>query len=316
MIEKARMRSSLFLWNQFMFDLTPSLQCGKYTLKLDTPKIMAIINVTPDSFSDGGQLSTSKDAIAYGLQQVELGAQLLDIGGESTRPGAQSISLEEELSRVIPVIEALAKQVDVPISIDTSKPEVMRAAIAAGASFINDVYALRQDGALEAAAELAVPVCLMHMLGSPQTMQTEVYYDDVLVQVRQFLTERIFACEMAGIAKKNIIIDPGFGFGKHLEHNLKLLANLDYFKQLGVPVLAGVSRKSMIGQITGRELNQRIVGSAAAALLAAQNGANIIRVHDVAETKDVLAVLAAVTAQKINTIEKSNKPSIQWPDDD
>ena len=299
-----------------MFDITPSLQCGKQILKLDTPKIMAIINVTPDSFSDGGKLSNSKDAIAYALKQVELGAHMLDIGGESTRPNAESISIDEELSRVIPVIEALAKKVDVPISIDTSKPEVMQAAVAAGATFINDVFALRRDGALDAAAELGVPVCLMHMLGSPQTMQTDVHYEDVLVQVRQFLTERIFACEMAGILKKNIVIDPGFGFGKNLEHNLKLLANLDYFKQLGVPVLAGVSRKSMIGQITGRVLNARLVGSAAAALLAAQNGANIIRVHDVAETKDVLAVLMAVQGAKCKDYSKVSKPAIQWPDDD
>ncbi|MBP6309508.1 MAG: dihydropteroate synthase, partial [Arenimonas sp.] len=281
-----------------MFDLTPSLRCGSFELKLDTPKIMAIINVTPDSFSDGGRLSASKDAVAYALKQVELGAHMLDIGGESTRPNAEPVSIDEELSRVIPVIEALATNIDVPISIDTSKPEVMRAAVAAGATFINDVFALRYHGALETAAELGVPVCLMHMLGSPQTMQQDVQYEDVLVQVRQFLTERIFACEMAGILKKNIIIDPGFGFGKHLEHNLKLLANLDYFKQLGVPVLAGVSRKTMIGQITGRELNARLVGSAAAALLAAQNGANIIRVHDVAATKDALAILAAVQAAK------------------
>lgn len=299
-----------------MFDTTPSLQCGKQILKLDAPKIMAIINVTPDSFSDGGQLNSSQKAIEFALKQIELGAHMLDIGGESTRPNAQPVSIDEELSRVIPVIEALAKKVDVPISIDTSKPEVMRAAVDAGASFINDVFALRRDGALVAAAELGVPVCLMHMLGSPQTMQSNVHYEDVLVQVRQFLTERIFACEMAGILKKNIVIDPGFGFGKNLEHNLKLLANLDYFKQLGVPVLAGVSRKSMIGQITGRELNERIVGSAAAALLAAQNGANIIRVHDVAETKDVLAVLAAVQAEKSKDHSMASKSAIQWPDDD
>lgn len=299
-----------------MFDTTPSLQCGKQILKLEAPKIMAIINVTPDSFSDGGQLNSSQKAIEFALKQIELGAHMLDIGGESTRPNAQPVSIDEELSRVIPVIEALAKKVDVPISIDTSKPEVMRAAVDAGASFINDVFALRRDGALVAAAELGVPVCLMHMLGSPQTMQSNVHYEDVLVQVRQFLTERIFACEMAGILKKNIVIDPGFGFGKNLEHNLKLLANLDYFKQLGVPVLAGVSRKSMIGQITGRELNERIVGSAAAALLAAQNGANIIRVHDVAETKDVLAVLAAVQAEKSKDHSMASKSAIQWPDDD
>ncbi len=299
-----------------MFDLTPSLQCGQYALKLDSPKIMAIINVTPDSFSDGGRFTSNQDVIAYAIKQVELGAHMLDVGGESTRPHATPVSIEEELSRVIPVIEALAKTVDVPISIDTSKPEIMRAAVSAGASFINDVFALRQEGALDAAAELGVPVCLMHMLGSPQTMQTDVHYEDVLVQVRQFLTERLFACEMAGIAKKNIVIDPGFGFGKHLEHNLKLLANLDYFKQLGVPVLAGVSRKAMIGQITGRELEQRLIGSVAGALLAAQNGANIIRVHDVAETKDALAVLSAVSAHKNKAAEKSTKPSILWPDED
>lgn len=299
-----------------MFDLTPSLRCGSFELKLDTPKIMAIINVTPDSFSDGGRLSASKDAVAYALKQVELGAHMLDIGGESTRPNAEPVSIDEELSRVIPVIEALATNIDVPISIDTSKPEVMRAAVAAGATFINDVFALRHHGALETAAELGVPVCLMHMLGSPQTMQQDVQYENVLVQVRQFLTERIFACEMAGIHKKNIVIDPGFGFGKHLEHNLKLLANLDYFKQLGVPVLAGVSRKTMIGQITGRELNARLVGSAAAALLAAQNGANIIRVHDVAETKDALAILAAVQAAKCKDHSMTSKPAMQWPDDD
>jgi dihydropteroate synthase len=299
-----------------MFDTIPNLHCGRYALKLDAPKIMAIINVTPDSFSDGGQLASSQQAIEFALQAVEQGAHLLDIGGESTRPNASPVSIDEELQRVIPVIEALAARVDLPISIDTSKPEVMRAAVAAGASFINDVFALRNDGALEAAAELGVPVCLMHMLGSPQTMQQDAQYDDVLVQVRQFLTERIFACEMSGILKKNIVIDPGFGFGKQLEHNLTLLANLDYFTQLGVPVLAGVSRKSMIGQITGRALEQRVMGSAAAAMLAAQNGARIIRVHDVAETKDALAVLAAVQGAVRKDHSFKAKPSIQWPDED
>jgi dihydropteroate synthase len=299
-----------------MFDTIPNLHCGRYALKLDAPKIMAIINVTPDSFSDGGQLASSQQAIEFALQAVEQGAHLLDIGGESTRPNASPVSIDEELQRVIPVIEALAARVDLPISIDTSKPEVMRAAVAAGASFINDVFALRNDGALEAAAELGVPVCLMHMLGSPQTMQQDAQYDEVLVQVRQFLTERIFACEMSGILKKNIVIDPGFGFGKQLEHNLTLLANLDYFTQLGVPVLAGVSRKSMIGQITGRALEQRVMGSAAAAMLAAQNGARIIRVHDVAETKDALAVLAAVQGAVRKDHSFKAKPSIQWPDED
>jgi len=299
-----------------MFDTTPSLQCGKYTLKLDAPKIMAIINVTPDSFSDGGRLASAQQAIDFALRAVEQGAHMLDIGGESTRPGAEPVSVDEELARVIPVIEALAASVDVPISIDSSKPEVMRAAVAAGAGFINDVYALRREGALQAAAELGVPVCLMHMLGSPQTMQQDPHYDDVQVQVRQFLTERMFACEMSGIARKNIVIDPGFGFGKRLEDNLALLANLEYFTQLGVPVLAGLSRKSMIGLITGRALDQRAAGSAAAALLAAQNGARIIRVHDVAETKDALAILSAVDGAKRNMASAPAKPSIQWPDED
>lgn len=299
-----------------MFDTTPSLTCGKYTLKLDAPKIMAIVNVTPDSFSDGGKFNSANSAVDYALRMIEQGADMLDIGGESTRPNAQPVSLQQELDRVIPVIEALAVRSAVPLSIDTSKPEVMRAAIAAGAGFINDVSALRHDGALEAAAELGVAVCLMHMPGNPQTMQQAVQYVDVLVQVRQFLTERLFACEMAGIAKKNIVIDPGFGFGKHLEHNLALLANLNYFSELGVPVLAGVSRKSMIGQITGREVGDRLMGSVAAASLAAQNGAKIIRVHDVAETKDALAVLAAVQNAKRTDFSIKAKPAIQWPDED
>lgn len=299
-----------------MFDTIPVLQCGRHALKLDAPKIMAIINVTPDSFSDGGTLASVPMAVDHALRMVAQGADMLDIGGESTRPNAEPVSVDEELARVIPVIEALAAVVHVPISIDTSKPEVMRAAVAAGAGFINDVYALRRDGALDAAAELGVPVCLMHMPGSPLTMQQDVHYDDVLVQVRQFLTERLFACEMAGIPKKRLVIDPGFGFGKLLQHNLAMLANLGYFKQLGVPVLAGLSRKSMIGQITGRDLDGRVVGSVAAALLAAQNGAQIIRVHDVAETKDALAMLSAVDGAKRNMASAPAKASIRWPDED
>ncbi len=299
-----------------MFDTVPTLHCGRHALKLDAPKIMGIVNVTPDSFSDGGRLGSSEAAIGHALALVSQGAHMLDIGGESTRPGAEPVPLQEELDRVIPVIEGLAARSDVPISIDTRHAVVMREAVAAGATFINDVFALRGENALECAAELAVPVCLMHMAGSPQTMQADVQYDDVLVQVRQFLTERIFACEMAGIAKKNIVIDPGFGFGKHLQHNLALLANLEYFLQLGVPVLAGVSRKSMIGEITGRKTHMRAVGSAAAALLAAQSGARILRVHDVAETQDALAVLAAVQGAKRTDYSAKAKPSIQWPDDD
>lgn len=299
-----------------MFDTVPVLQCGPHVLKLDAPRIMAIVNVTPDSFSDGGRLDGTASAVTHALNLVEQGADMLDIGGESTRPNADPVSVQEELDRVIPVIEALAARCRIPISIDTSKPEVMRAAVAAGATFINDVAALRHEGALEAAAELGVPVCLMHMPGNPRTMQKEAHYDDVLVQVRQFLTERLFACEMSGIAKKNLVIDPGFGFGKLLEHNLALLANLSYFRELGVPVLAGVSRKSMIGQITGRDVDARVSGSAAAAMLAAQNGAGIIRVHDVAETRDVLAVLAAVQATKRKDHSATAKPAIQWPEED
>jgi|LakMenEpi03Aug12_release.lakeMendotaPanAssembly.Ray.scaffolds.fasta_scaffold250881_1 dihydropteroate synthase len=298
-----------------MFDTLPSLQCGPRALKLDVPRIMAIVNVTPDSFSDGGRFETTQAAIAHALWLVEQGADMLDIGGESTRPHATPVPLQEELDRVIPVIEGLAGRCNIPISIDTSKPEVMRAAVAAGAGFINDVAALRHEGAMTAAADLGVPVCLMHMPGDPLTMQRSVHYDDVLVQVRQFLTERLFACEMAGIPKKNLVIDPGFGFGKHLEHNLALLANIAYFAELGLPVLAGVSRKSMIGQITGRDVGERVAGSAAAALLAAQNGAGIIRVHDVAETKDVLAVLAAVDGAKRKDHSIKSKPAIEWPDD-
>jgi dihydropteroate synthase len=278
--------------------------------------IMGVLNVTPDSFSDGGRLCSTELAVAHALRLAEQGADMLDIGGESTRPDAVEVSLDEELSRVMPVIEALALRIDVSISIDTSKPEVMRAAVAAGAGFINDVYALRREGALDTAAALGVPVCLMHMPGDPRTMQKDVRYDDVLAEVRQFLTERMFACEMAGIARKNIVIDPGFGFGKQLDHNLALLANLDYFNQLGVPVLAGVSRKSMIGQITGRDVGERLAGSAAAALLAVQRGAKIIRVHDVAETKDVLAVLMAVRGARRRDHSMASKPAMQWPDED
>ena len=298
-----------------MFDTVPSLTCGVRALRLDRPRIMAIVNVTPDSFSDGGRHDTTAQAVAHALRLVEQGADMLDIGGESTRPGAAPVPLQVELDRVIPVIETLARRVEVPISVDTFKPEVMHAAVAAGAGFINDVHALRREGALQAAAELGVPVCLMHMPGNPQTMQQNVHYDDVVAEVHRFLVERLFACEMAGIAKTNLVVDPGFGFGKHLEHNLALLANLDRFRTLGVPVLAGVSRKAMIGQITGREVGERMAGSAAAALLAAQNGASIIRVHDVPETRDALAVLVAVQGAR-RPESSPAAPTLRWPDED
>lgn len=290
-----------------MFDIAPVLDCAGRALKLDAPRVMGIVNVTPDSFSGDGR-ALAEAAIAHGLKLAEEGADLLDVGGESTRPGAQEVSTADEIARVAPVIEALAKKVDVPISIDTSKPEVMRAAVAAGAGMINDVYALRREGALDAAAELKVPVCLMHMQGEPRTMQDDPHYGDVVSDVRGFLAERIFACEMSGIDKKRIVVDPGFGFGKTLEHNLALLANLDQFAALGVPLLVGLSRKAMIGKLTGRDGGAaRAAGSAAAAMIAVQRGAMIVRVHDVAATRDVLAVWQGV-AKGIAPAKKAPKP--------
>ena len=298
-----------------MFDTTPHLNCAGKILGFDIARIMGIVNVTPDSFSDGGQCSTIDEAIAHALRLVSEGADLLDVGGQSTRPGAVEVSETEELQRVIPVIEALAKQITIPIAIDTSKPGVMRAAVNAGASIINDVFALRRDDALDVAAELKVPVILMHMQGKPDSMQAAPHYDDAVVEVHSFLTQRIFACEMAGISKKNIVIDPGFGFGKSLEHNLALLAQLQRFVELGVPVLAGLSRKAFIGTLTGRDVNDRVYGSVAAALIAAQNGAKIIRVHDVAATVDALKIFNAVSKQT-KPVLKSNKPTgIIWPED-
>ena len=254
---------------------------------------MGIVNVTPDSFSDGGRHFDAARAIAHGRQLVEEGADLLDIGGESSRPGAQSVSAEEELRRVLPVIEALAG-VGVPLSVDTVKPEVMRRAAAAGASVINDIAALQAPGALEAAAASDAAVCLMHMQGEPRTMQADPSYGDVVAEVRDFLAARVAAAQAAGIAAERIVVDPGFGFGKRLAHNLALLRQLGQFADLGACVLAGLSRKSMLGEITGRKVSQRDTASVAAALLAARNGARILRVHDVAATKDALAVWAAV----------------------
>lgn len=299
-----------------MFDTIPQLDCAGRALKLDRPLVMGIVNVTPDSFSDGGVHGTLEAAVAHGLKLAAEGADLLDVGGESTRPGAEEVPLEEELRRVIPVIERLAKETSLPISIDTSKPEVMRAAVEAGAGMINDVYALRREGALEAAASLGVPVVLMHMQGQPGSMQAAPDYDDVVGDVHRFLAERIFSAEMAGIAKKNIIVDPGFGFGKNTAHNLSLLAQLERFTELGVPVLAGLSRKRSIGELTGRELPlERVSGSVAAHLIAAQRGAKILRVHDVAATADALKIWNAVAAVPLPR-GKPAAPSIRWPDED
>ncbi len=300
-----------------MFDLTPQLDCAGRIVLLDRPRVMGIVNVTPDSFSDGGEHASAEAAVAHGLKLVAEGADLLDIGGESTRPGAQPVSLEEELRRVLPVIERLAKQTSLPISIDTSKPEVMRAAVDAGAGMINDVFALRREGAMDVAAALGVPVVLMHMQGEPHAMQdAPMYDDDVVGEVHRFLTERIFAAEMAGIAKKNILVDPGFGFGKTLEHNLVLLANLSRMSELGVPLLAGLSRKRSIGELTGREdPHQRVHGSIAAHLIAAQRGAKILRVHDVAATVDALKIWNAVAVVPMPR-KSSSSASIRWPDED
>jgi len=297
-----------------MFDTSPQLDCNGRVLRLDRPRVMGIVNITPDSFSDGGAHFDAGAAIAHGLRLAEEGADILDVGGESTRPGSQEVTVEEELRRVVPVIEGLARETMLPISIDTSKPEVMRAAVAAGAGMLNDVYGLRREGALDAAAELAMPVVLMHMLGEPRSMQAAPEYDDVVGEVHRFLAERMFAAEMAGIARKNIVVDPGFGFGKTTVHNLQLLAQLRRFTELGVPVLAGLSRKRSIGELTGRsEPRERVAGSVAAHLVAAQQGAALLRVHDVAATVDALKVWNAVAAVP-QPRSAAERPEIVWPE--
>jgi len=300
-----------------MFDLTPTLDCGGRPLPLDRTRVMGIVNVTPDSFSDGGRHDTVEAALAHALKLVEEGADLLDIGGESTRPGADAVPVEEEIRRVVPVIEALSRQVRVPISIDTFKPEVMRAAVDAGAGLINDIRALREDGALETAAQLGVPVVLMHMQGEPRSMQDAPHYEDVVGEVHRFLAERIFAAEMSGIDKRKLIVDPGYGFGKTTAHNLILLAGQSRLTELGVPVLAGISRKRSIGELTSRERPaDRLAGSVAAHLIAAQRGARIVRVHDVAATVDALKVWQAVDAVPAPRKDAPAAASIRWPDED
>ena len=279
--------------NRSGFFMAAYLACGKYRLSLERPLVMGIVNVTPDSFSDGGRHFDTARAVAHGRQLLQEGADILDIGGESSRPGAQAVSAEEELRRVLPVIEALAAD-GIPVSVDTVKPEVMRRAVAAGAAIINDIAALRAPGALAAAAESGAAVCLMHIQGEPATMQADPRYGDVVAEVHDFLAQRVTAAQAAGIPTERIIVDPGFGFGKRLAHNLALLRQLDRFCDLGACVLAGLSRKSMLGEITGRKVSLRDTASVAAALLAARNGARILRVHDVAAMKDALAVWAAV----------------------
>ncbi|WP_223494778.1 dihydropteroate synthase [Stenotrophomonas indicatrix] len=298
-----------------MFDISPQLDCAGRILRLDRARVMGVVNVTPDSFSDGGAHDTTEAAVAHGLKLVEEGADLLDIGGESTRPGAAPVSIDEELRRVVPVIEQLAARTAVPISIDTFKPEVMRAAVAAGAGMINDIFGLRQDGALEAAADAGVPVVLMHMQGEPGHMQADPQYDDVVGEVHGFLVQRLFAAEMAGIAKKNLVIDLGFGFGKTTAHNMTLLARSERFLELGVPMLAGLSRKRSLGELTGRQSPaERVAASVAAHLIAVQRGARIVRVHDVAATVDALKVWLAVDA--VPAVRVDAKPTLRWPDED
>ncbi len=272
-------------------------QCGKFQFELARPLVMGIVNVTPDSFSDGGHHTSTAAAIAHAVQLIEDGADILDIGGESTRPGAAEVSEQEELDRVLPVIEGL-RGISAPISVDTWKPEVMRAAIAAGASMVNDVNSLQESGALEIVAGTGAAVCLMHKQGVPQTMQQQPQYQDVIAEVSAFLRQRMAAAEAAGITRDRVVLDPGFGFGKTLAHNLALLRQLETFCALGVPVLAGLSRKSMLGAITGRDVNERMVASVAAALLAVQRGAAIVRVHDVRETVDALKIWNAVNGSE------------------
>jgi len=272
------------------------LIAGTKRLSLASPVVMGILNVTPDSFSDGGKFSSFELACQHADEMVAQGALIIDIGGESTRPGAADVSTDDELARVVPLVEYVAKHHDVWISVDTSKPEVMRQAVNAGAHLINDVRALLEPGALETAAQLNVPICLMHMQGAPRTMQSAPEYQDVIADVFKFLNERIQACLEAGIPRERLLIDPGFGFGKTLEHNYELLAKLECFAQFELPILIGLSRKSMIGNLLARPTSERLAGSLAGAMIAAQKGAHIIRVHDVPETVDMLKVLQATQA--------------------
>lgn len=263
-------------------------------LPVDRPLVMGVLNVTPDSFSDAGRYSRLDQAVMHAEAMAAAGADILDIGGESTRPGASAVSEADEMARVIPVLEAVARRVPCLLSIDTSKPAVMRAAAAAGAGMINDVRALRRPEALEAAAGLDVPVCLMHMQGEPASMQLAPAYDDVVAEVTSFLLGRVAACEAAGVARSRLLIDPGFGFGKNLSHNLQLLRALPALAGHGLPVVVGLSRKAMIGALTGKPVDDRVHGSVALAVYAALEGASVIRVHDVGPTVEALRIIRAV----------------------
>jgi dihydropteroate synthase len=267
-------------------------------LDLSYPHTMGILNVTPDSFSDGGKFNQFDHALRHVEAMLEAGTSILDIGGESTRPGAADVSEEQELERVVPIIEAIRQRFDCWVSIDTSKALVMTEAVTAGADLINDVRALREEGALKAAAKANVPICLMHMQGQPRTMQVQPHYGDLITDVSEFLAERIAACEKVGIAREQLLLDPGYGFGKTLEHNYHLLAHLDKFHQFGLPLLVGMSRKSMISKLLNKQPSECLVGSLACATIAAMKGAQIIRVHDAQETVDVLKVCRMTLAQE------------------
>jgi dihydropteroate synthase len=275
-------------------------------LDLNSPVAMGIVNVTPDSFSDGGRFLAVERAVQHGVQMASDGAALIDVGGESTRPGAEPVEEVEELRRVVPVIRELAAVAGVPVSIDTSKPVVMEAAAEAGAVMINDVNALRTDGALQVAVETGLAVCLMHMQGQPRQMQANPTYSDVVEEVYSFLSDRIEACLAAGVDLARIVIDPGFGFGKTLEHNLTLMRRLERFRDLGRPLLVGVSRKSMIGTILGRDVDERLWGSVVLGILAVERGANILRVHDVAPTMDAMRVMQAVSVSEDRQVVRKN----------
>lgn len=270
------------------------LRLGERILPLDRSRVMGILNVTPDSFSDGGRFLSAEDALSHAQQMVEEGADIIDVGGESTRPGADELPLQQELDRVIPVIESIANRFDVAISIDTSKPAVMQAAVAAGAVLINDIFALQQEGALEAAAKSAAAVCLMHMQGTPRTMQQDPHYEALPGEIIDFLAARVRACRDVGIDTGRLVVDPGFGFGKDDRHNLKILANLDEFRALKLPLLVGLSRKRTLGNLTGRPVGERQYAGAAAAAIAVLRGAHIVRTHDVAATADAVRIAAAV----------------------
>ena len=270
------------------------LRLGDRNLTLDRTRVMGVLNVTPDSFSDGGRFLSFDAAIEQAARMAEQGADIVDVGGESTRPGSDELPVQVELDRILPVIEAIVARLDVAVSVDTSKPEVMEAAVAAGASLINDVYALQRDGAMQAAVALDAAICLMHMQGEPLTMQVRPEYKALPDDIIDFLTDRVRACSAAGIKSRRLIVDPGFGFGKNDGHNLKILANLERFRDLKLPLLVGLSRKRTLGNLTGKASDERVAAGVAAAVIAASKGANIVRTHDVGPTVDALKVLDAV----------------------